>query len=89
MESWLFHFFASNQGGHKQFLCPIHDIRKLLIALVTYGEPTPSNDSMHEESTPKWGNPGEGRGGSGVNGRHMVRLGILPLTFFPFYVCYF
>ena len=39
MENWLFHFLASYKGGKNRFLCRFGDISKLLIVLVTYGEP--------------------------------------------------
>ena len=48
MEDWLFHFLASYQGGKNKFLCHFYDICYLLIALVTYGEPTPGNYYMHD-----------------------------------------
>ena len=42
MESWLFHFLASLKGVNKCF-CHGYGSTNLLIALVTYREPTPSN----------------------------------------------
>ena len=59
MEDWLFHFLASYQWGKNKFLCHFYDICLLLIALVTYGEPTPGNYYMHDVVRPKWGILGE------------------------------
>ena len=53
MGDWLFHFFASYQGGRSNFLCLFYDICYLQIALVTYGEPTPGNYYMHDVVPPK------------------------------------
>ena len=52
MENLLFQFFASNKEVKNRFLCHFDDIIYLLIALVTYGEPTPSNHYMHDVGTP-------------------------------------
>ena len=52
MENWLFHFLASYKRGERRFLCHFYDICHLLIALVTYGEPTPGNYHMHDVVTP-------------------------------------
>ena len=59
MEDWLFHFLASYQGGKNKILCHYHDICHLLIALVTYGEPTPGNNHMHDVVSPNGGIFGE------------------------------
>ena len=48
MESWLFHFLASNNGVKNSFLCHLADTQHFLSALVTYGEPTRNNYYMHE-----------------------------------------
>ena len=37
---------------NNRFLCHFDDIVYLLIALVTYGEPTPSKCFMHDVGTP-------------------------------------
>ena len=45
--------------GENRFLCHFDDIIQLLIALVTYGEPTSSKNYMHDVGTPNgafWGN---------------------------------
>ena len=52
MVNWLFQFLASSKGGKNSFLCHFDGILYLLIALVTYGEPTPSNYDMHDVDTP-------------------------------------
>ena len=52
MEDWLFHFLASKEGDKNRFLCYFDDIIHLLLALVTYGEPTPSGYFMHDVGTP-------------------------------------
>ena len=52
MENWLFHFLASNKGGKNSLLCHYYGIIDLLIALVTNGEPTPTNYHMHDVGTP-------------------------------------
>ena len=50
MENWLFHFLASKKGSTNRSLCHFADVIYLLIALVTYGEPTPHE--MHDVGTP-------------------------------------
>ena len=52
MGDWLFHFLDSFQGGQSKELCHFYDIFYLLIALVAYGEPTPSNYYMHDVVRP-------------------------------------
>ena len=52
MGDWLFHFLASYQRGQNKFLCHFYGICYLLIALVTYGEPTPGNYYMHDVVSP-------------------------------------
>ena len=44
---WLFHFLAKNKG-QTRYVCHIYGLVKFLTASVTYGEPTPSNGSMHD-----------------------------------------
>ena len=75
MGNWLFHFLASYKAGKSNFLCHFYGIHDLLIALVTYGGPTPSNYYMHDVGTPK-GHLG------GIHGRRMVRPGIPQLSDF-------
>ena len=53
MGNWLFHFLASYKGSESKILCHFYDIDSLLIALVTYGEPTPGNYHMHDVVPPK------------------------------------
>ena len=58
MENWLFHFLAMYEGVKASFLCHFYGIYHLLIASVTYGEPTPGNYYMHDVVSPKgafWG----------------------------------
>ena len=52
MEDWLFHFLASYQREKNNFLCHFYGICLLLIALVSYGEPTPGNYYMHDVVRP-------------------------------------
>ena len=52
MGDWLFHFLDSFQGGQNKELCHFYDIFYLLIALVAYGEPTPSNYYVHDVVRP-------------------------------------
>ena len=52
MENWLFHFLASYQREKSKFLCHFYGICFLLIALVTYGGPTPGNYYMHDVVPP-------------------------------------
>ena len=52
MGNWLFQFLASKKGVKNCFLCHFDDIIYLLIALVTYGEPTPGNYYMPEVVPP-------------------------------------
>ena len=52
MGDWLFHFLVRYIWGKNTFLCHFHDIFYLLIALVAYGEPTPSNYYMHDAVRP-------------------------------------
>ena len=52
MGDWLFHFLDSYQGGQNKFLCHFYAICYLLIALVTYGGPTPGNYYMHDVVSP-------------------------------------
>ena len=52
MGDWLFHFLASYQRGKSNFLCHFNGICLLLIALVTYGEPTPGYYCMHDVVRP-------------------------------------
>ena len=55
---WLFHFLASYQRGESNVLCHSYGICNLLIALVTYGGPTPGNYYMHDVVPPSgaiWG----------------------------------
>ena len=51
MENWLY-FLASSERVKNKFLCRFDEIIQLLIALVTNGEPTPSNYYMHDVDTP-------------------------------------
>ena len=55
MGDWLFHFLASYQGCKSNFLCHFYGICCLLIALVTYGGPTPGNYYMHDVVPPNGG----------------------------------
>ena len=58
MVDWLFHFLDSFQECKRKFLCHFYGICFLLIALVTYGEPTPGNYYMHDVVSPNgafWG----------------------------------
>ena len=80
MGDWLFHFLGSFQGGKSKNLCHFFDIFQLLIALVAYGEPTPSNYYMHDVARPNgafWG----------VHGRSKIRPGILPFLFLLDFFC--
>ena len=53
MVYWLFHFLVSYQRGKKQYFYVIFmAFAYLLIALVTYGEPTPGNYYMHDVVSP-------------------------------------
>ena len=60
------------QGGKSNILCHFYGIHDLLIALVTYGGPTPDNYYMHDVVTPKLAF-GEEEGEGRVLGRRMVR----------------
>ena len=54
MRYWLFHFLDIYKGGKsKECLCHFYGIYVLLIALVTFGGPTPGNYYMHDVVTPK------------------------------------
>ena len=55
MVDWLFPFLAMNVKGVKAFLCHFYGIYHLLIALVSYGEPTPGNYKMHDVGILKGG----------------------------------
>ena len=69
MGDWLFHFLDSFYGGKSKDFCHLFDIFHLLIALVAYGEPTPSNYYMHDVVRPNgafWG----------VHGKSIVRPGV-------------
>ena len=52
MENWLFHLLARKKVVKNRFLCHFDDIIHLLIAKVTYGEPTRSIYCMHDVGTP-------------------------------------
>ena len=53
MGNSLFHFLASYKGGKSKILCHIYGIHYLLIALVTYGGPTPGDYYTHDVVSPK------------------------------------
>ena len=58
MGDWLFHFLAIYIKRGKRYLCHFYGICFLLIALVTYGGPTPGNYYMHDVVSPNgafWG----------------------------------
>ena len=48
MGDWLFHFLGILYGRKSKNTCHLFGIFQLLIALVAYGEPTPSNYYMHD-----------------------------------------
>ena len=82
MENWLFHFLVSYQKGKSNFLCHFYDICFLLIALVTYGEPTPGNYYLHDVVSPNgafWGSSWQKQ----YKTRYSPLVGfLLPYTFF-------
>ena len=52
MENWLFSSLPVAREVKTEIYVVFDDIIQLLIALVTYGEPTPSNYFLHDVDTP-------------------------------------
>ena len=75
MGDWLFHFLGILYGGKSKNICHLFGIFELLIALVAYGEPTPSNYYMHDVVWPNgafWG----------IHGKSNMRPGVPRLSDF-------